>query len=90
MSLPVSIAGKVISIIFWLLVLWSITDAGIGMIVNAIRILGAVTLAIHAVECVMFLKQDKYRNIPKLLNTVQILLFGVFHLGILKKINSVK
>jgi uncharacterized protein YhhL (DUF1145 family) len=90
MSRPVSIAGKIISIIFWLLVIWSITDAGIGMIVTTIRVLGAVTLAIHAVEVVMFLTQDKYQNIPKPLNTLQILLFGVFHLGTLKKINSVK
>ena len=84
MSSGVSMAGKAFSLIMWCFVIWSFMVEPVTFI-KVLRIGGGLTLGAHILEVILFLTQSRYSHHERLFNSLQILLFGVFHLGTLKK-----
>jgi putative membrane protein len=71
--------GKLITLLFWLLVLINQLVSFSQPFALLLQVTGALVLLAHALELVWF--KSRFRNRPRpWLDRLQVLLFGVFHL----------
>ncbi|MNM66301.1 hypothetical protein D3C81_777800 [compost metagenome] len=75
--------GKLVALLFWLAVLANLIHPFAHPFDTLLKITGGVVLAIHIIELLAFGKRLQGRPHP-LLDRLQVLLFGVFHMLSLK------
>jgi uncharacterized protein YhhL (DUF1145 family) len=79
------VGGKVVSCGLWSVFLINLVRPFPGMLHNVFLFGGLGLLVIHATECISYFRVIKEKGLSLPLDIIQVLLFGVFHVVMLRQ-----
>jgi len=79
------VGGKVISCGLWSVFLINLVRPFPGALHNVLLFGGLGLLLIHAAECISYFRVIKEKGLVLSLDIIQVLLFGIFHVAMLRQ-----